>query len=112
MSVHAPTDGAATPVVAILPVRGGSVGIPRKNARLLRGKPLLAYGIEAALASREVSAVVVSTDDAELAEIARRFGAQVIDRPAHLAGPEVTLDEVIWTRSAASSRRAGASSTW
>jgi CMP-N-acetylneuraminic acid synthetase/spore coat polysaccharide biosynthesis predicted glycosyltransferase SpsG len=84
-----------TPVVAILPVRGGSVGIPRKNARLLRGKPLLAYGIEAALRSREVSAVVVSTDDAELAEIARRFGAQVIDRPAHLAGPEVTLDEVI-----------------
>ena len=44
--------------VAIIPVRGGSVGIPRKNARLLRGKPLLAYGIEAALRSQEIGAVV------------------------------------------------------
>ncbi|MGI9592307.1 MAG: cytidylyltransferase domain-containing protein [Myxococcota bacterium] len=82
-------------VVAIIPVRGGSVGIPRKNARLLRGKPLLAYGGEAARRSREVSAVVVSTDDAELAEIARRFGAEVLERPDALAGPEVTLDAVI-----------------
>ena len=49
--------------LAIIPVRGGSVGIPRKNARLLRGKPLLAYGIEAALRSEEISAVVVSTED-------------------------------------------------
>lgn len=91
-----PGDGAERePVVAILPVRGGSVGIPRKNARLLRGKPLLAWGIEAARRSREVTAVVVSTDDAELAEIARRFGARVLERPASLAGPEATLDPVI-----------------
>lgn len=81
--------------LAIIPVRGGSVGIPRKNARLLRGKPLLAYGIEAALCSEEISAVVVSTEDPELAEIARRSGAEVVERPAALAGPEVTLDEVI-----------------
>lgn len=87
------TGGAG--VVAIIPVRGGSVGIPRKNARLLRGKPLLAYGVEAALRSHEVSAVVVSTDDPELAEIARRFGAEVVERPDALAGPAVTLDEVI-----------------
>ena len=73
--------------LAIIPVRGGSVGIPRKNARLLRGKPLLAYGIEAALCSEEISAVVVSTEDPELAEIARRSGAEVVDRPAALAGP-------------------------
>jgi len=82
-------------VVAILPVRGGSVGIPRKNARLLRGKPLLAYGVEAALRCSEVTSVVVSTDDPELAEIARRFGAEVLERPEALAGPDVTLDEVI-----------------
>ena len=89
-------DGAAREeVVAIIPVRGGSVGIPRKNARLLRGKPLLAYGIEAARRSRSVSAVVVSTDDPELAEIARRFGAEVLERPELLAGPQVTLDQVI-----------------
>jgi CMP-N-acetylneuraminic acid synthetase len=81
--------------VAIVPVRGGSVGIPRKNARLMRGRPLVAYSIEAARRSREVDAVFVSTEDAELAEIARRFGAEVVERPAGLAGPTTTLDEVV-----------------
>ena len=81
--------------LAIIPVRGGSVGIPRKNARLLRGKPLLAYVIEAARHSEEIATVVVSTEDPELAEIARRFGAEVVERPDELAGPEVTLDDVI-----------------
>jgi CMP-N-acetylneuraminic acid synthetase len=81
--------------LVIIPVRGGSVGIPRKNARLLRGKPLLAYGIEAAQRSEEITTVVVSTEDPELAEIARRFGAEVVERPPGLAGPEVTLDDVI-----------------
>ncbi|MEM7411062.1 MAG: NTP transferase domain-containing protein [Myxococcota bacterium] len=81
--------------VAIVPVRGGSVGIPRKNARLLCGKPLLAYCLEAARAARSIDALYVSTDDPELAEIARRFGAEVLERPAALAGPDSTLDEVI-----------------
>jgi len=81
--------------LAIIPVRGGSVGIPRKNARLLRGKPLLAYVIETARHSEEIATVVVSTEDPELAEIARRFGAEVVERPGGLAGPEVTLDDVI-----------------
>ena len=81
--------------VAIVPVRGGSVGIPRKNARLLCGKPLLGYCLEAARAAQTLDAVFVSTEDAELAEIARRFGAQVIPRPAELAGPEITLDAVV-----------------
>jgi CMP-N-acetylneuraminic acid synthetase/spore coat polysaccharide biosynthesis predicted glycosyltransferase SpsG len=81
--------------LAIIPVRGGSVGIPRKNARLLRGKPLLAYVIETARHSEEITTVVVSTEDPELAEIARRFGAEVVERPDELAGPEVTLDDVI-----------------
>jgi CMP-N-acetylneuraminic acid synthetase/spore coat polysaccharide biosynthesis predicted glycosyltransferase SpsG len=80
---------------AIIPVRGGSVGIPRKNARLLLGVPLLAYAIEAAQRSALVDAVFVSTDDPELAELARRFGAEVIERPAALAGPAVTLDAVV-----------------
>ncbi|MFC1782529.1 cytidylyltransferase domain-containing protein [Planctomycetota bacterium] len=80
---------------AIIPVRGGSRGIPRKNARLLAGKPLLAYSVEAALSARRVEAVYVSTDDAELAEIARRCGAEVLERKERLALDEVTLDEVI-----------------
>jgi CMP-N-acetylneuraminic acid synthetase len=94
---EAQATGARAPgrTVAIIPVRGGSVGIPRKNARLMRGRPLVAYSIEAARRSREVDAVVVSTEDAELAEIARRFGAEVVDRPVELAGPATTLDEVV-----------------
>lgn len=81
--------------VAIIPVRGGSRGIPRKNARLLRGKPLLSYSIEAAMKSDIVDIVYVSTDDDELAEIARRSGAKVLERPQELAEDNVTLDEVI-----------------
>jgi CMP-N-acetylneuraminic acid synthetase/spore coat polysaccharide biosynthesis predicted glycosyltransferase SpsG len=81
--------------VAIIPVRGGSVGIPRKNARLMRGKPLVAWAIDAARRSEEIDAVFVSTEDPELAEIARRFGAEVVERPVELAGPATTLDEVV-----------------
>jgi len=81
--------------IAVIPVRGGSVSIPRKNARILNGKPLLAYSIEHAKAAREIAAVYVSTDDAELAEIARRYGVEVLERPVHLAGPLTTLDEVM-----------------
>lgn len=81
--------------VAIIPVRGGSRGIPRKNARLLAGKPLLAYTIEASLAAERIDRVYVSTDDDELFEIARRYGAQVIERPEHLAGDLIGLDEVV-----------------
>lgn len=72
--------------LALVPARGGSKGIPRKNIKLLAGKPLIAWTIEAALASRLVDAVVVSTEDEEIADIARNFGAQVpFLRPAELA---------------------------
>lgn len=82
-------------VVAIVPVRGGSRGIPRKNARLLAGKPLMAYVIEAARAAEEVDEIYVSTDDEELAEIARRYGATPLPRPSSLADDRATLDEVV-----------------
>ncbi len=81
--------------IAIIPVRGGSVGIPRKNARLLGGKPLLTYSIRNCLDSREIEAVYVSTDDAELAEIAVRNGVKVLRRPAALADATATLDDVV-----------------
>jgi len=81
--------------VAVIPARGGSRGIPRKNTRLMAGKPLLAYSIEAARAASCFSSVYVSTDDDEVAEIARRFGAEVIRRSPGLAGDAVTLDAVI-----------------
>ena len=73
-------------VLALIPARGGSKGIPRKNIRLLAGKPLIAWTIEAALASAHVSSVVVSTEDDEIADISRQWGAQIpFIRPAELA---------------------------
>ena len=65
--------------------RGGSKGIPRKNLQLLDGKPLLAWSIEMGQSLSEVEQVFVSTEDAEIAEVASTFGAEVIQRPDHLA---------------------------
>lgn len=66
--------------------RGGSVGVPRKNIRPLHGKPLIAHTIEQALACPDIDRVFCSTDDAEIAEVAARFGAEVpFLRPAEMA---------------------------
>jgi len=64
-------------VIAIIPARGGSKRIPRKNVKSFRGKPILSYSIEAALQSQLFDEVMVSTDDVEIAEIAKRYGAVV-----------------------------------
>ncbi|NLQ18794.1 pseudaminic acid cytidylyltransferase [Marinomonas sp. M1K-6] len=72
--------------VAVIPARGGSQRIPRKNIRLLDGKPLIAYSIETAMASGLFDRVIVSTDDTEIADVARQFGAETpFLRPADLA---------------------------
>ena len=82
--------------VAFVFARGGSKGVPRKNVRMLGGKPLIAYSIETALASRLVDRVVVSTDDREIAGVARRFGAEVpFIRPAELA-TDTTPERLAW----------------
>ncbi len=82
-------------VLAIIPARGGSKGIPRKNIRLLAGKPLIAYPIETAKMAKKVKDVVVSTDDVEIADIARQYGAEVIMRPPELAGDHsIVMDAV------------------
>ena len=73
-------------VVAIIPARGGSTRIPRKNAKVFNGRPIIAWPLEACRALDAISHRVVSTDDEELARIARDSGATtVIDRPAELA---------------------------
>jgi CMP-N-acetylneuraminic acid synthetase len=73
-------------VLALIPARGGSKGIPRKNVALLGGQPLIAYTIRAALACQRITRVVVSTDDDEIAAVARAFGAEVpFFRPQNLA---------------------------
>jgi YrbI family 3-deoxy-D-manno-octulosonate 8-phosphate phosphatase len=79
-------------VLAIIPARGGSKGIPRKNIRLFAGQPLIAYSIAAGLHSGMVTRVIVTTDDEEIAEVARGCGAETpFLRPADLA-QDGTLD--------------------
>lgn len=76
-------------IVAIIPARGGSKGIPKKNIKELCGKPLIAYIIETALKVEELDRVIVSTEDKEIAEIAREYGAEVpFIRPEELARDE------------------------
>jgi len=81
--------------ICIIPARGGSKRIPRKNILPLNGKPLMAYSIEAAKHAGVFEKVVVSTEDQEIMEIARDFGAEVDVRPQAMAGDRVTKVEVI-----------------
>lgn len=74
-------------VLALIPARGGSKGLPGKNLRLLAGKPLLVWSIEQGLATPEITRVVVSTDDSKVAAVARDAGADVpFLRPAEISG--------------------------
>lgn len=81
--------------VAIIPARGGSRRIPGKNKRLFHGKPIIAYSIETAIASRLFDHVFVSTDDDEIADIAEQYGAQTIIRPAHMCEDSVGTQDVM-----------------
>lgn len=82
-------DSLVTEVLALIPARGGSKSIPRKNIRQFAGHPLIAYSIAAGLAAEMVTRLIVSTDDEEIAAIAREYGAEVpFLRPAELAQDE------------------------
>ena len=83
-------------VIAIIPARGGSKGLPRKNIRPLARKPLIAYSIEAALQSDVLNRVAVSTEDDEIAAIALKYGAEVLKRPPELAEDDSTTRAVLW----------------
>jgi CMP-N,N'-diacetyllegionaminic acid synthase len=74
-------------VLGLIPARGGSKGVPRKNVRSLAGRPLLAYTVDAALAADRLDRVVLTTDDEEIAAVGRQLGVDVpFLRPAELAG--------------------------
>jgi CMP-N-acetylneuraminic acid synthetase len=73
------------PIIAIIPARGGSKSVPRKNLQNLNGSPLISYSIDSALRSELIQDVYVSTEDAEIAQISKMYGAQVIDRPDSMA---------------------------
>lgn len=75
--------------VAVVPARGGSKGIPKKNLALLKGRPLLAYAVEVGLNCREIDRVIVSTDDPEIAGMALALGAEV----PFLRPPELARDD-------------------
>lgn len=78
-------------IIAIIPARGGSKRIPRKNIKILAGKPLIAWTIETALRSRIFDRIIVSTEDKEIAGIAKKFGAEVpFKRPKKLAKDEAS----------------------
>jgi len=82
--------------VAIIPARGGSKRIPRKNVRPFAGKPIIAYSIECALHSSLFERVIVSTDDEEISRVARDFGAEVpFVRPEELSNDHAGTTEVV-----------------
>ncbi len=87
------SDSAAT--IALIPARAGSKRVPNKNIRPLNGRPLIAYTIDAAIASGCFSTIVVSTDDDRVAEIAREHGVEVDQRPTNLCGDTVRAVEVV-----------------
>ena len=83
-------------IIAIIPARGGSKGVPRKNIRILGGKPLIAHTIETAQKSSLIERVFVTTDDEEIAPVARLYGAEVpFLRPKELAEDDTPADPVL-----------------
>ncbi|MAD60110.1 MAG: UDP-2,4-diacetamido-2,4,6-trideoxy-beta-L-altropyranose hydrolase [Myxococcales bacterium] len=82
-------------VIAVIPARGGSKGIPRKNVRFLAGRPMIHYVLDAAQQCSLIDKVVVSTDSDEISYVAGLKQVQVVKRPAYLAEDQVTLDPVI-----------------
>lgn len=83
-------------ILAVIPARGASKGIPKKNIRLMNNKPLISYSINNAKNCSLITDVVVTTDDDEIATIASSYGAEIITRTNELASDKVTLDPVIY----------------
>lgn len=82
-------------IVAIIPARGGSKGIPHKNIVPINGVPLLAYSIRQAAATPAINRVIVSTDDQEIAAVAQDYGADVVARPAAISGDAASSESAL-----------------
>jgi N-acylneuraminate cytidylyltransferase len=89
------TRDATGETVAVIPARGGSKGVPRKNLRRVGGIPLIARAISTARAADRVDRVVVSTDDPQIAAVAREWGAEVVSRPAELSGDTASSESAV-----------------
>lgn len=94
--------------LAIIPARGGSKGVPRKNVRHLKQKPMIVHSIDAARNARLVSEIIVTTDDAEIAAIAEAEGVFVLRRPAELADDAAPMFPVIMHALGAAEEKWGA----
>lgn len=99
LSTAGPGTNAATArarrVLAVIPARGGSKGVPAKNLATVGGEPLVARAVRACLAADLVTDVAVSTDDSEIADAARSAGAQVVERPGEIAGDTATSEAAV-----------------
>lgn len=73
-------------IIGIIPARGGSKSLPRKNLQNLMGIPLIAFTIQSALESAKIDEVYVSSDDSEILEISKKYGAKIIERPSQISG--------------------------
>lgn len=82
-------------IVALIPARGGSKGIPKKNLKKTAGLPLVAWTIKQAKASKLISYIFVSTDNNEIAKVSLRYGASVVKRPKNLASDIATSEDVL-----------------
>src|SRR5262245_16604424 len=82
-------------MIAVIPARGGSKGIPRKNVKLLAGKPLLAHPILHAKHAPAVTRIVVSTDDEEIVAVSREWGAEVVPRPPEISGDRASSESAL-----------------
>ena len=93
--VEGAVDAPTAVATAVIPARGGSQGLPGKNLARVGGIPLVARAVMAALAAERIGRVVVTTDDDEIAGAARAAGAEVVVRPASLAGPTASSESAV-----------------
>lgn len=82
-------------ILALIPARGGSKGVPGKNIKPILGKPLMAYTIDAAKESKYIDRIVVSTEDEEIAKVAKDYGAEVVKRPEEFASDQSPMNPVM-----------------
>lgn len=82
-------------IISIIPARGGSKGVPKKNIREIMGKPLIAYTIIEALKSNLLQKIIVTTDDEEIAKVSKKYGAEIIREPQSFAKDESPVYDVV-----------------
>ncbi|MBO6178028.1 MAG: acylneuraminate cytidylyltransferase family protein [Selenomonadaceae bacterium] len=82
-------------ILGLIPARGGSKGVPRKNIKIINGKPLIVWTIEKAKKSKLIDKIVVSTDDEEIGRVAMEYGVEVLKRPKELANDTASTQDVM-----------------